>query len=69
LTAQGLAQLRREGRNVAGCTVERLMREMGLVGAVRGRAWKITTRAQCALDRPADLVDRQQVRISAPLTQ
>ena len=51
-------QLRREGHIVARCTVERLMRAMGLVGAVRGRAWKITTQSQPALDRPADLVDR-----------
>jgi transposase InsO family protein len=51
-------QLRREGHNVARCTVERLMRDMGLAGAVRGRAWKITTQSQPALDRPTDLVDR-----------
>jgi transposase InsO family protein len=51
-------QLRREGHNVARCTVERLMRELGLAGAVRGRAWTITTQSQPALDRPADLVDR-----------
>lgn len=51
-------QLRREGHPVARCTVERLMREMGLAGAVRGRAWKITTQSQPALDRPTDLVDR-----------
>ena len=51
-------QLRREGHNVARCTVERLMREMGLAGAVRGRAWKVTTQSEPALDRPADLVDR-----------
>ena len=51
-------QLRREGHNVARCTVERLMREMGLAGAVRGRAWKVTTQSQPALDRPRDLVDR-----------
>ena len=51
-------QLRREGHNVARCTVERLMREMGLAGVVRGRAWRITTQSQPALDRPADLVDR-----------
>lgn len=30
-------QLRRDTRDVARCTVERLMREMGLRGAVRGR--------------------------------
>jgi transposase InsO family protein len=51
-------QLRREGHIVARCTVERLMGAMGLAGAVRGRAWKITTQSQPALDRPADLVDR-----------
>jgi transposase InsO family protein len=51
-------QLRREGHNVARCTVERLMREMGLAGAVRGRAWTVTTQSQPALDRPRDLVDR-----------
>ena len=51
-------QLRREGHSVARCTVERLMRAMGLAGAVRGRAWKITTQSQPALDRPTDLVDR-----------
>ena len=54
-------QLRREGHDVARCTVERLMRAMGLAGAVRGRAWKITTQSQPALDRPADLVDRSFV--------
>jgi transposase InsO family protein len=51
-------QLRREGHNVARCTVERLMRAMGLAGVVRGRAWTITTQSQPALDRPTDLVDR-----------
>ena len=51
-------QLRREGHTVARCTVERLMRAMGLAGAVRGRAWTTTTHSQPALDRPADLVDR-----------
>ncbi|RPH56476.1 MAG: IS3 family transposase, partial [Acidobacteria bacterium] len=52
-------QLRREGIRAARCTVERLMREMGLRGVVRGRAWKITTQADPADARPADLVDRQ----------
>jgi putative transposase len=51
-------QLQREGVDVARCTVVRLMREMGLAGAVRGRAWVTTTQSQPALDRPADLVDR-----------
>jgi transposase InsO family protein len=52
-------QLRREGIRAARCTVERLMREMGLRGAVRGRAWKITTQSDPAATRPTDLVDRQ----------
>ena len=34
-------QLKREGYTVARCTVERLMRGMGLSGAVRGRAFKV----------------------------
>ena len=52
-------ELRRAGVRVARCTVERLMRAMGLAGAVRGRAWVTTTQSQPALDRPRDLVDRQ----------
>ena len=48
-------QLRREKREVGRCTVERLMREMGLRGAVRGRAWKITRQADPTAARPADL--------------
>jgi len=53
-------QLRREGIRVARCTVARLMREMGLAGAVRGRAWITTTQAAGG-GRPTDLVDRQFV--------
>jgi transposase InsO family protein len=52
-------QLRREGIRAARCTVERLMRAIGLRGAVRGRAWKITTQSDPAQARPTDLVDRQ----------
>ena len=52
-------QLRREGVRAARCTVERLMRDMDLQGAVRGRAWTITTQADPATTRPADLVERQ----------
>jgi putative transposase len=51
-------QLRGEGHMVARCTVERLMRDMGLAGAVRGRAWTVTTQSEPALDRPLDLVER-----------
>jgi putative transposase len=52
-------ELQRAGVDVARCTVERLMRDLGLAGAVRGRAWVTTTQSQPALDRPRDLVDRQ----------
>ena len=51
-------QLAREGIHVARCTVERLMRRMGLRGATRGRAFTLTTRADDAAARPADLVQR-----------
>jgi transposase InsO family protein len=52
-------QLNREGIEVARCTVRRLMRDMGLRGATRGRAFKITTTSDGTLVRPADLVNRQ----------
>jgi putative transposase len=51
-------QMGRENLRVARCRVRRLMREMGLTGAVRGRAWVTTTQSQPAADRPGDLVDR-----------
>jgi putative transposase len=51
-------ELRREGAVVARCTVQRLMRRLGLAGAVRGRAWTTTTVSQVATDRPPDLVER-----------
>lgn len=50
-------QLRREGFEVARCTVERLMRQLGIQGAVRGRGPR-TTRPNPADHRPGDLVDR-----------
>jgi putative transposase len=50
-------QLRREGIAMARCTVERLMRELGLRGAVRGKTRRTTT-PDAAAARPADLVDR-----------
>jgi hypothetical protein len=52
-------QMGREGLHEARCRVRRLMRELGLAGAVRGRAWVTTTQADPAAARPADLVDRQ----------
>ena len=51
-------QLNREGLEVARCTVERLMAEMGLAGAVRGKTVK-TTRPDPAAPCPRDRVNRQ----------
>jgi transposase InsO family protein len=51
-------QMKREGFEVARCTVERLMRQMGLHGVVRGRQYKTTTIVDEAAQRPADLVQR-----------
>jgi putative transposase len=53
------AQLNREGTRVARCTIERLMRDVGLSGARRGRPFKVTTRSDERQHRPDDLVDRQ----------
>ena len=53
--------LNREGTPVARCTVERLMRELGLAGARRGKR-KRTTIADPAAARPADLVQRKFAR-------
>ena len=47
-------QLAREGFDVARCTVARLMRQMGIKGAVRGKAIRTTVSdpsAPCPLDR------------------
>jgi putative transposase len=53
------AQLNREGIPVARCTVERLMRQLGIQGAVRGKPRRTTIPADDPAARPADLVDRQ----------
>ena len=50
--------LNREGIEVARCTVERLMVELGLSGAIRDQARK-TTIADPAAAHPADLVQRR----------
>lgn len=50
-------QLRRDGFDVARCTVERLMRAMGLQGAVRGKHVK-TTISNPAAPCPEDRVNR-----------
>jgi putative transposase len=49
--------LRRNGHDVARCTVERLMAQHGWTGAVRGKKPRTTIPA-AADPRPADLVDR-----------
>lgn len=51
-------QLNKDGIRVARCTVERLMRDMGLQGCRRGRVFVRTTISDDTLLRPADLVDR-----------
>ena len=50
-------QLHREGIQVARCTVERLMRELGLEGIRRGKRRRTTIPDEAA-PRPADLVER-----------
>ena len=57
-------QLRREGVAVARCTVARLMRRMGLQGAVRGRRVK-TTHAPVHSEHPDDRVNRE-FKVSRP---
>jgi transposase InsO family protein len=50
--------LQREGFGVARCTVERLMRQMGLQGAIRGKPVR-TTVSDKAAPCPLDHVNRQ----------
>jgi putative transposase len=57
-------QLGREGVDVARCTVARLMREMGLQGAVRGKTVR-TTISDTAAPCPRDKVNRE-FRAPAP---
>ncbi len=57
-------QLRREGIEVARCTVARLMKAMGLQGVVRGRRVR-TTVVAAAADRPHDRVHRH-FQVSRP---
>ena len=59
-------QLNREGVVVARCTVERLMRQMGLAGRVRGKKRRTTIPADVSA-RPGDLVERS-FRASRPNT-
>lgn len=59
-------QMRREGFDLARCTVERLMRQLGIQGVVRGKSQK-TTRPDKALPCLRDKVNRQ-FRAPAPNT-
>lgn len=51
-------ELRRQDRQVARCTVERLMRRVGLRGVSRGRVKRVTTVADSAAVPRPDLVRR-----------
>jgi transposase InsO family protein len=51
-------QMNREGIVVARCTVERLMRQQSLRGAIRGKRVRTTT-PDARAARPPDLVNRQ----------
>ena len=51
-------QLNRENIPVARCRVDRLMKDLGIRGAVRGRAFKVTTISEENAARPTDLVER-----------
>jgi len=51
-------QMQREGFDTARCTVERLMRELGICGVIRGKSVR-TTISNKADACPRDLVNRQ----------
>ncbi|WP_406730411.1 IS3 family transposase [Streptomyces sp. NBC_01794] len=53
-------ELNRQGHTVARCTIERLMRELGITGAVRGKK-VVTTITDPAAGRAPDLLDRDFV--------
>ena len=57
-------QLKREGLDVARCTIARLMKQIGLRGAVRGKVMK-TTHSDTSVLCPQDKVNRQ-FRAPAP---
>jgi transposase InsO family protein len=57
--------LQREGHRVPRCQVQRLMRELGLAGVVRGKVKRTTVPAATVDARPDDLVQRV-FRSSAP---
>ena len=52
-------ELNREGTEVARCTVERLMRELGIEGAAaRRKRPRTTVPAGPGYERPSDLLER-----------
>jgi transposase InsO family protein len=55
------AELNREGVAVARCTVERLMRQIGLAGIRRDKTTRTTSSDGAETDKPADLVKRKFV--------
>ncbi|WP_319497786.1 IS3 family transposase [uncultured Cohaesibacter sp.] len=57
-------QMTREGFDIARCTVERLMRSMGLRGVIRGKTVRTTVPDKSALS-PLDRVNRQ-FRVPSP---
>lgn len=52
------AYLRRQGHRAAGCTVDRLMRDEGLSGVIRGRKHRTTIPGGKDARRAPDLLDR-----------
>ena len=52
-------QLKREGFLIARCTVERLMKQLGLRGVIRGAVKHWTTISDDSQYRPSDLVNRR----------
>lgn len=53
------AALKREGIDIARCTTERLMAELGISGVRRGKTYVVTTIANELAERPKDLVNRR----------
>jgi len=51
-------QMKREGFDIARCTIERLMRDMGLQGVIRGKPMRTTISDKAAVC-PLDHVNRQ----------
>ena len=51
-------QMQRAGHGIASCTVERLMRDLGLAGVIRGKP-VCTTTSDKAAPCPLDHINRQ----------